>query len=406
MLFASPLAQKTADVVVAQLTNLFASVGRPLQLVCDNGKEFNNSVMRTVADRLGITLHFVTPLHHAANGQVERMHRTLETVMRTIVEPDQSNWDSDSVYGVAVRAMNNARPSNGALPPTVVWHGRPVYGPLDTVVGPLPSISSESVAQRWADIDTTRRLTSALEGRARLAAISGEASESPKSLKVGDLVWVKFSATKPGKTKKLSAAQQGPYRVLSVDSDSRAELQHYLRPADRLRRHFNDLVLFRGDLNSVAVENEWTIDRVVNERRLSSGEHQYLVHWSGFPDSSDSWVDAASVTAPDLLARWASIKSKGKYEDLSGPLETLPTVVRVVERRVSDHGVTEYLVALSEDQGPDDYSWVRPEQVANPKLLEAFESEMETSPLEHVPSVFPNAADSSGLPFIPVKRVL
>ena len=411
MLFAFPLTRKTADVVVGHLTSLFASVGRPLQLVCDNGKEFNNSVMRTVADRLGITLHFVTPLHHAANGQGERMNQTLETVMRTIVEPDQSNWDSDSVYGVAVRAMNNARPSNGASPPTVVWHGRPVYGPLDTVVGPLPPISSESVAQRWADIDTTRRLTSALEGRARLAAVSGEASESPKSLKVGDLVWVKFSATKPGKTKKLSAAQQGPYRVLSVDSDSRAELQHYLRPADRLRRHFNELVLFRGDLSNVAVENEWTVERVVNERR-NSGKLQYLVHWSGFPDSSDSWVDATSVNAPDVLARWASIKSKGKVDILpeqsevvSEPTMTgiLPTVVRVVDRRTSDNGVTEYLVALSEEEGPDDYSWVRPEQVANSHMLETFQPEVLT-PKKSISPVSTKSDINDGFTLVTKKR--
>jgi hypothetical protein len=49
-------------------------------------------------------------------------------------------------------------------------------------------------------------------------------------------------------------------------------------------------------------EEEYEIEAIRDTRRYGrSKKLQYLVHWKGYPNSDDSWVDHKDLHAPELL---------------------------------------------------------------------------------------------------------
>ena len=52
-------------------------------------------------------------------------------------------------------------------------------------------------------------------------------------------------------------------------------------------------------------EEEYEIESIrVARRRGCRHKLQYLVHWKGYPNSDDSWVNHEDVHAPELLEQY------------------------------------------------------------------------------------------------------
>jgi transposase InsO family protein len=70
--------------------------GTPKILLTDNGTEFINKVMKSFADNNQIT-HTTTPTrirYHPQANPVERVNRTLKTMMIAFIEKDHTEWDT------------------------------------------------------------------------------------------------------------------------------------------------------------------------------------------------------------------------------------------------------------------------------------------------------------------------
>jgi hypothetical protein len=193
------------------------------------------------------------------------------------------------------------------------------------------------------------------------------------------LVLVRFSGTGEGRSSKLSPLYQGPFKVISVRNGNTAILANVRNPADRIERHFERLVRFRGSLGEAEGQDEWEISAIVDEA-FESGEALFLVRWRGLPPGSDSWVREADLFADNLLREWrakhpAAKPSTGRKQSrIKGrklKAKELLTVERVVAHRGTERNMM-FQVAAGEDCGPDDYVWVREEQVANPEKLVAY----------------------------------
>jgi hypothetical protein len=49
-------------------------------------------------------------------------------------------------------------------------------------------------------------------------------------------------------------------------------------------------------------EEEYKIESIIRTRRQGQGKKlQYLVHWKGYPNFNNSWVDHGDLHAPELL---------------------------------------------------------------------------------------------------------
>ena len=63
--------------------------GCPVLQISDMGGEFQNDVMRNIADLLGIQLNRTTAYRPSSNGAVERVHRTINAIFAKMVDDNQ-----------------------------------------------------------------------------------------------------------------------------------------------------------------------------------------------------------------------------------------------------------------------------------------------------------------------------
>jgi transposase InsO family protein len=85
-----PLRNKEAITVARALFDVVISrYGIPLQLLSDNGREFENNVMLELCRLTGIDKIHTTAYRPSTNGAVERFHRTLNSMLGKVVAEHQ-----------------------------------------------------------------------------------------------------------------------------------------------------------------------------------------------------------------------------------------------------------------------------------------------------------------------------
>ena len=83
-------AKCAADVLVREVILRF---GTPEIIQTDQGSAFDSKLFRSVCVLLGIHKTRTTPYHPQADGVVERLNRTLESMLTATVKTDQTDWD-------------------------------------------------------------------------------------------------------------------------------------------------------------------------------------------------------------------------------------------------------------------------------------------------------------------------
>jgi hypothetical protein len=375
-----PLRSKEAVEVTGELVrSIFTVFGFPSSIVTDQGTEFVNKLNAGIFERLAIEHRPTAPYHPASNGQVERSHREINAMLRVLCSPDQHDWAEMLPY--VEFAINTAKTSTTLLSPFFLMFGRHPYTTLDVRLD-LPFPKGEPLGSFMGRLMRMRELAAIRDGRAR--RVDQTDRKRLPALRVGDFVLVRFTGTGEGRSSKLSPLYQGPFKVISVRNGNTAVLENVRNPKDRIERHFERLVRFRGSLGEVEGEDEWEISAIVDEA-VDSGETFFLVRWRGLPPGSDSWVREADLFADDLLREWRV------HHPVSKPTTTHKAVrpkrrkpkanESVVVERIVGHRGTErnrmFQVAVGEDCGPSDYIWVREEQVANPEKLVAYLESMD-----------------------------
>jgi transposase InsO family protein len=81
--FVRMVSSSSVNVVIPKLDELFAEQGIPMTLITDNGPPFSSAAMTAFAEHLGFTHRRVTPLWPQANGEAERMMKTINKVIQT-----------------------------------------------------------------------------------------------------------------------------------------------------------------------------------------------------------------------------------------------------------------------------------------------------------------------------------
>ena len=78
---AIPLRTTTAKVIINQLTNIFSRCGFPTVLISDNGTQFTGNIFQKWLKQTCIKYVRASPYHPQGNGVVERLHRTLNSIV-------------------------------------------------------------------------------------------------------------------------------------------------------------------------------------------------------------------------------------------------------------------------------------------------------------------------------------
>ncbi len=208
-----PLRSITAKAVADALIGVFGRTGLPLQILADNGSQFSGKLMKELTSLLGIELKHTTPYHPQCNGAIERMHGTLEGMLKK-AHAQGKDWVEQLPFALfALRQMPSR--STGFSPYELVW-GKNMRTPLDIVYsGWFDNENKRMNVSEWAEklVDKLEIMRdSAMEYGVRESEKRKEQYDEGKvgrSLDVGDKIWVRI----PGKSSKFSDAWDGPYVV-------------------------------------------------------------------------------------------------------------------------------------------------------------------------------------------------
>jgi len=126
--FAFPVQNHEAPTVAKYLVErVFLTYGLPLQLLSDRGAEFEGNIFREMCEMLGVDKIRTTSYKPSTNGALERMHRTLNTMLRKMVDEKQRDWDAHVAYAMA--AYNATVHSSTGFLPNRLLYGRELRFP-------------------------------------------------------------------------------------------------------------------------------------------------------------------------------------------------------------------------------------------------------------------------------------
>lgn len=138
--------QKAVTVAKVLLKEWFQKIGIPNRLHSDQGRSFENSVIKELCALYGVRKTKTTPYHPAGNGQVERFNRTMHNLLRTLPPEQKKKWPGhlqELVY------IYNATPhSSTGYSPYFLLYGRAPTLPLDHLLGQIDCGPSQTV-EEW-----------------------------------------------------------------------------------------------------------------------------------------------------------------------------------------------------------------------------------------------------------------
>jgi transposase InsO family protein len=131
---AIPIRNKEAITVARALVDVvICRFGVPLQLLSDNGKEFDNSVLKEICRLLEIDKIRTTVYKASTNGAVERLHRTMNSMIGKVVDSNQRNWDE--FLPSIMAAYRASRHEATGYSPNFLMFGKETRAPVDVMFG-------------------------------------------------------------------------------------------------------------------------------------------------------------------------------------------------------------------------------------------------------------------------------
>jgi transposase InsO family protein len=218
---AIPLRDKTAvSVAKALMEQIFPRYGLPLSICSDLGKEFENSTLYEICNRLGITKLRTTAYKASTNGAIERLHRTLNSMLGKVVGENQKDWCELLPFVMA--AYRSSRHESTGFSPNFLTFGREVRAPVDLVLGqPVDDELIKNVDEFAETLLSKQRkayelVRSQLGVSAERAKRYYDAKAKPMEFRRGDWVWIYCPRKYQGRSAKWSRSFGGPFLVEKV----------------------------------------------------------------------------------------------------------------------------------------------------------------------------------------------
>ena len=118
----------------------------------DQGKEFENDIHHELQKYLGTSRIRTTPYNPSANGQCERMNKTILQMLRTLGEDQKSKW-KDHLNSV-VHGYNCTKNSSTGFSPFYLMFGRKPQLPIDLILGRVDekTKSHKQYLDHWREV--------------------------------------------------------------------------------------------------------------------------------------------------------------------------------------------------------------------------------------------------------------
>jgi hypothetical protein len=330
--------------------NIVRLHGLPETIISDRDPRFTATFWSSFWSSLGTSLTMSTAYHPQTDGQTENSNKTLETILRSVVNFEQTDWDLHLT--AAELAVNNSKNATTGYTPFFLAYGREARMPLDAAIAPLFGANSNAAAisalSRWEEAleHARRNIKAAQASQARYA----DQHRRNILLRVGDRVLLSTKHLRlvgdAHRTPKLASRFIGPYPIKRVINVNAYELD--LPPSLRIHPVINvsQLKPYRdgsGDFPHRPPPNDrpapeapdafgqpsWVVERILDKRPYRGGV-QYLVLWKGYPPEEASWEPATSLSsAPDALRDYElSVQEAPREQRRRGPQKRQPQQAR------------------------------------------------------------------------------
>lgn len=294
----SSLDAKSAICALQKAVCLF---GAPKRIIADQGRCYISSDFKNFCNQHKIEIHFIATGSSRANGQVERIMRTLKSLL-TIVENDpHKTWREE--LGNIQLALNSTKSSVTKYSPTEL-----MLGIRSQSLGISKLNSATHSQQGHLDLDAIREEASANIEKAAMsdARRFSRGRALIKPFAIGEFVFLKNSERNQTK---LAKKFRGPFVITSVLENDRYELKS-LGGSHRMYKYAHE------NLRSVPKGHEGLLE--MTENLLNNDDSESL---------SDDVMNLTQFDLNNTLPLNNAITAPDDVETVSlpGPNKALPT---------------------------------------------------------------------------------
>ena len=263
---AVPTKNQEAKTVAKILIDQFiVHYGIPERLHSDQGGSFEGKVIKHFCKLLGIEKSRTTCYHPEGNGIVERMNRTLISMLKTLEVEKKGNWKEH--VAPLVHAYNCCRHSSTGFTPFYLMFGRSPRLPIDVFLGiPEPEGANATASNIRQNLQAAYQAANEAAKQARFRQSEGYNKKvRGAKIEVGDYVLVKNVGLK-GKQK---LADKWKSELHIVVKQPNTDIPVYVvRPEDGSR----EKVLHRNMLLPLVLPwpEDSTVDNVDNDFNVDS----------------------------------------------------------------------------------------------------------------------------------------
>jgi hypothetical protein len=264
----------------------------PASLISDRDPRFTADLWTAIWTRMGTKLRMTVAHRPQADGQTERMNRTILEFLRHFVNSAGSDWDDPATLAFLEFSINaHVSESTGASPFDLHLGRKPVMPatlPVATGTEELP------IAAKWQ-----LAKDALVEAQAKMADLGG----APERViyQAGEKVLLDTQRFPQLRHHKLQGRFCGPLTIARVLSGSTVEL---LLPASWPKLHpvvnVDSIKRFQSDegaetrapppqpLVGKDGQPRFFVERLLRQR-VRRGRTQYLVRWQGYTEEDDTW---------------------------------------------------------------------------------------------------------------------
>jgi hypothetical protein len=221
--------QETKTIADLLINEFVCRFGIPHQIHTDQGRQFESSLFQNLCKRLNIDKTRTTPYHPQGDGLVERLNRTIESMLSKVISSTQKDWD-EFLPLVMYAYRSSVHESTGETPAMMMF-GRELDLPVDLLFGNHTCDQSDQDVGTYLETFLEKMWKTHDLAREQIAKSSDKQKRqydlrsTSNTFSVGEAVWLFNPFCGKGKSPKLKCKWDGPYTVVRKLSDLVYQIQ-------------------------------------------------------------------------------------------------------------------------------------------------------------------------------------